>query len=323
MTGLLRDRDPRFRHLGWRVGLFAGGALMLFVLALGYLAYRHGYFISKTRIHFVAEHGNGFSVGMGVRFSGFRIGVVDRVRLNDEAKVDVELLVEDGYLKWVKPDSTALLQQDGLVGDRYIEIVGGTPTSEMVKEGARLTFAPTLGLSEIALDLRQRTIPILNSVQDTLDYVNDPEGDVRGTVANLRQLTGELGETRKAIDQLVGELQRVAAHDVPAATAQLQSTLERTDRIVAGVEAGLPSMMGKLDASLGHINAAASDAAAAVATVRKTVDEAAPAVPGLVEDGGALVRSGNEVVDGVRRAWPVRGWVAEPVTTAPVPSSRE
>ena len=56
---LLRDTDPRFRFLNLRVILFAATVLfVLIALAVG-VAVKQGMFVSKTRLHFIAEHGAG------------------------------------------------------------------------------------------------------------------------------------------------------------------------------------------------------------------------------------------------------------------------
>ena len=153
---LLRDTDPRFRFLNLRVILFAATVLfVLIALAVG-VAVKQGMFVSKTRLHFIAEHGAGFAPGMQVRFSGFRIGVVDQVSLTEDAKVNVEFLVESQYTKWIKPDSTAQMLQDGLMGDYYLEMMGGSPNIPPVSEGDKVNFAPAQSLADIAHDLKNR-----------------------------------------------------------------------------------------------------------------------------------------------------------------------
>ncbi len=318
----LKDTDARFQWLGWRVGVFIAAGFLCFVALVVLLAIRQGYFTPKTRLSFVAESGNSMSTGMQVRFSGFKIGVVDRVALNDQAKVDVELLVENRYLKWVKPDSVALLQQDGFLGDHYIEIAGGTATAAPIQEGGKLVFAPAMGLSEIAADLRQRTIPVIDSIHDTLDYLNDPKGDVRGTVANLNQFSAELRETRKTLDQVLQHLDQVAAKDLPATLDQAAQAARRADQVLAQADRAASDVAARLPGILDNANRTASEAAALATTARKAVDGVAPQLPSIVRNAGDLVQSGDDLVNGAQRSWPFRNWVSAPDASAPVPESR-
>ncbi|BCL75173.1 mce related protein [Jeongeupia sp. HS-3] len=319
---LLKDGDARFRWLGLRVGAFvlvgAGVALTLLVL----LGLRQGYFVPKAQLHFVAEHGAGLTPGMQVRLSGFKIGVVDAVSLNDQAKVDVDLLVEARYTKWIKPDSMAILQQDGLIGDHYIEIAGGSPNQAPVKDGAKLAFAPALGLSEIALDLRQRVVPIIDSMQTTLDVVNDPDGDLRQTLANVRGLTGELRQTRASVDQLLVNLNALSQRDLPAVTQRGEQALARVDAIAAELQGRLPGMLTKLDGTLLHASRAASEAEAMMTTTRRAVDAAAPRLPSLLRNGDAVLQTSRDALDGASQSWPLNQWLPPADLLAPVPPSR-
>ncbi|GAB7126797.1 MlaD family protein [Silvimonas sp. JCM 19000] len=319
----LRDTDARFQWLGWRVAMFIALGLVCFGLLLGLLALKQGYFVSRTRLSFVAESGNGMNNGMQVRLSGFKIGVVDQVTLNDQAKVDVEMLIDDKYLKWVKPDSVALLQQDGLLGDHYIEVAGGTPGAAPIKEGGKLVFAPAMGLPEIAADLRQRTIPIIDSVHETLDYVNDPKGDIRGTLANVQAFSAELRETRKTLDQVLVNLEHVSKTELPAtlvastdAARQAQAVLNKADQVASEVAAHAPEIVA-------HANTAASEVAHITTTTRQAVDQAAPRLPGLVRNADALVQTGSELANGASHSWPFNKWISAPDASAPMPDSRQ
>ncbi|WP_035055321.1 MlaD family protein [Andreprevotia chitinilytica] len=319
----LNDSDPRFRLLGLRVGSFGGLALLLVCVLIAVLGLRQGYFVPKTRLHFIAENGAGLIPGMQVRLSGFKVGVVDKVSLNEQAKVDVDLLVESRYMKWVKPDSQASLLQDGLLGDHFIEIVGGSPNLNQLSEGGKLAFAPALGFADIALDLRQRVIPIIESAQTTLDYVNDPKADIRQTLANFKALSSEMRQTRASVEQLLGKLDKVAGEDVPATLQSTRQVLDRTDRTIAEVESRLPGALDQLNQTLINANHVASEAAALVNTGRRVVDEAAPHLPGMIRNGDSILRTTREALDGASRSWPLKNWVVTPTASAPLPDSRQ
>lgn len=297
---LLKETDPRFQWLGWRVVMF-GASILLTLSALAVvIAFKQGLFVSKTRVHFLAEHGEGLLPGMQVRFSGFRIGVVDKVELDEQAKVQVDLLVESRYMKWIKPDSTAQLLQEGLMGDYYIEMVGGSPASPSLKPGGRVSYTPVQSLADIAHDLHDRTLPILASFQSTMNYVNDPNGDVRQTAANVRQLTADLQQTRTRVDIL----------------------LARIDNTVATVNARLPQTLERASSGLASMESAAKDASAVASVVRGAVEESAPHLPSIVRNSDDLVRDSRETLQGMRQSWPLNKMLPTQSLDAPPPESR-
>ncbi len=319
---LLRDTDPRFRFLNLRVILFAATVLfVLIALAVG-VAVKQGMFVSKTRLHFIAEHGAGFAPGMQVRFSGFRIGVVDQVSLTEDAKVNVEFLVESQYTKWIKPDSTAQMLQDGLMGDYYLEMMGGSPNIPPVSEGDKVNFAPAQSLADIAHDLKNRTIPIIDSVQTTLDYVNDPKGDIQQTLANVRQLTAELRETRVSVDQLLRRVDGLADKEVRDTVSQASQLLTRADAMASEVQSRLPRMLDNAASGMASLEVTVREASAMAAVLRGAVDESAPRLPSLIRNGDDLVRDSRDALQGLQQSWPLNRMLTPVPLDLPAPDSR-
>ncbi len=319
---LLKDIDPRFRYLNLRVIAFAGSILALLLAVAVGVAVRQGMFVSKTRLHFIAEHGAGFAPGMQVRFSGFRIGVVDKVSLTQDAKVDVEFLVESQYTKWIKPDSTAQMLQGGLMGDYYLEMIGGSPGLAPVREGDQVNFAPAQSLADIAHDLKNRTIPIIDSVQETLDYVNDPGGDIRKTVANIQQLTSELRETRARVDQLLLRIDGLADREVRTAIDNAGQVLARADALAAETQQRLPVVLDRAASGMASLDTTLREASAMAAVLRRAVDDSAPRLPGLIRNSDDLVRDSRDTLQGLQQSWPLNRMLTPAPLDLPVPDSR-
>ncbi|SFN22593.1 phospholipid/cholesterol/gamma-HCH transport system substrate-binding protein [Formivibrio citricus] len=297
---LLKETDPRFQWLGWRVVVFGVTILLTLSGLAAVIAFKQGLFVSKTRLHFLADHGAGLLPGMQVRFSGFRIGVVDKVELTEQAKVQVDLLVESRYMKWIKADSTAQLLQEGLMGDYYIEMMGGSPAQQPLKAGGKVNFAPAHSLADVAYDLRSRALPILDSFQITMDYINDPKGDVRQSVANVKQLTAELQQTRARMDAL----------------------LVRLDSTAGTVNARLPRILDRTASSLASVESAVRDASAVASMVRGAVEESVPRLPSIVRNSDDLVRDSRDTLQGVRRSWPLNTMLTPQSLEPPLPESR-
>lgn len=302
---LLKDLDPRFQMLGWRVGIFAAVIGVIIVALLLTLAERQGFFNAKARLHFVAESGAGLAPGMQIRLSGFRIGVVDEVSLNEQAKVDVEILVEERYMKWVKTDSIAILQQDGLIGDHFIEISGGTAAAKKMEEGGVLSFVATMSLADIALDMRSRAEPIFESVQETLRYANDPQGDLRQTLKNVQQLSAELQQTRQKVDLLLMRADGLIDREARQTLTSADRLLNRADVIASEVGRQLPPIMNVAASSLQNVHVISKDASATMHVLRAAVEQAAPQIPGMVRNGDELIRRSNETVEAVQQIWPL------------------
>lgn len=179
---LLRDNDPRFRGLPVKVALFVllGVGLVAGVLVM--LARAQGYFEPKTPVAFEAPSGTDLRVGMPVKLSGFKIGQVSSIALNERARVDVTMRIEDRYMQWVKADSLVSIGRDGLIGDSHLDLQPGNPRLPQLAAGETLVFEVTPGLADIAADVRARTLPVIDGMNRLLADMNDPKGDLRAAL---------------------------------------------------------------------------------------------------------------------------------------------
>ncbi len=309
----LLETDSRFRHLGLKLGLFVGLGLLLGVGLLLGLAVRQGYFAPKTPVYFMAQSGSDLRPGMAVKLSGFKIGQVRSVELNQSARVDVEMQIEDKYMRWIKADSVATLAREGMIGDSFISVSSGNPELPALGHDDRLRFVPGSSLGDIAQDVRNRVVPVIDEMHVLLAYANDPKGDVRGSFAELRRLTGELQQTRRHVDQLLAHADRLAGQDVPATLAETRSTLQRADASLQEIEKAVPALNARATASLDALGAAAAAATQTAARAGKLLDDTAPRLDSTLAETRALMKESRAAVGAARTRWPFKGPDLAPV----------
>ncbi|MFZ5756941.1 MAG: MlaD family protein [Pseudomonadota bacterium] len=297
---LFRDADPRFAGLDWKVAVFVVlGALASIGLLIG-LAYQQGVFSAHTELKVEVPTGIDLRPGMAVKLSGFKIGDVKSVSLNEHAKVDLLIRIEDQYMKWIKADSLASVAREGLIGDSYLTVTSGNPELTSLKAGESLLFVPTPALADIAQDIRNRALPVIDGLTDMLRYLNDPKGDFRGSMGELRRLVAELRDTRRQIDRLLADVDKVASED-------LRRTLANTDRTLATLEKEVTAMSTRTDASLARLDEATASAAQAADSAAKAIDSAAPRVDRLLDEADAAIRESRGLIDGASKRWPFKG----------------
>ncbi len=320
---LLRDSDPRFRWLGAKLLAF----IVLAVLAVAGLVYaiavKQGYFVAKTPLLLVSESGTDLKVGMAVKFSGFKIGQVEKLTLDEVGHVNIEIVVEDRYLKWIKRDSVGHMMKDGLIGDSYIGISGGTGFLPPVDRNSQLIFVAGKSFDEIAQEVRDRVVPVIEEVEKTLHYVNDPKGDVVQALQNFNRLSQDLQQTRSRIDSAIAHFDALAAKDVPETLLSARKALERADAAIAQVQEKLPPIMDKANNTLANVEAASAEAKQAAEALRKTAETAAPDAGRLLKRGNELLDTGADTLDSVRRSWPLNRMVAPEEPQAPRIESHE
>lgn len=309
---LLTDRDSRFQWLSAKVGFFALFAVTLAILLVLGVALKQGYFANKVGLRFEAQTGTDLKEGMAVKLSGFKIGFVDSVVLNDTARVDVGLKIEDKYMKWIRSDSRASLAKEGVIGDTVIEITTGSLVKPQLQAGDTLVFAESAGVTEIAEDLHKRVIPVINQLSETLTYVNSPNGDVRQTLQNLNRFSADLNKALNKLDSTLGHLDKVSGEDLPGVLSDTRAMLARVDKSLAVVESRLPTMLDGAKRSLDNVESATAEARQTSAVIRKSVEEVSPQLPAAVGQSRALLENGNQLLESsqgtlnaLKRSWPL------------------
>jgi phospholipid/cholesterol/gamma-HCH transport system substrate-binding protein len=309
------EEDSRFRYLEKKIGIFAVVAALGFLVVVIFIGVDKDMFTQKYLLKFTADRGTGFSRGMPVKLSGFRIGRISSISLNEQAKVDIEIQIEKKYQKWIKNDSVAKLVKEGMIGDSIIEVSVGKAGSDALNDGAFIKFENTRGLEEIANDIAERVKPVLIEVKEIINYVNDPGGDIKQSMKNIREITTDLHGTREKIDELMVESKQkvgrissdaeVLMRDAGVRIKAIDPVLEKADRSVAVVEQKLPKLLEKAAATMENLEKTSSN-------LEKITGKALPKTPVLLNSAEDALHRANKAIDAVMDIWPLKSSAPAP-----------
>ena len=73
--------------------------------------------------------------GAALQLKGIKIGSVRSIQFQDVNTLVITLGVSSSYKEWVKKDATMNFKTQGILGDKFLEITGGTPESPSIQEG--------------------------------------------------------------------------------------------------------------------------------------------------------------------------------------------
>lgn len=296
------EQDPRFKHLETVVGAFVLVALATLVAAVVYLGTASDLFGDKYNLNFRSDSGAGLQKGMPVKLSGFRIGRIQKISLDDQAKVVVRIRVDQKYSKWIRKDSTATLYKEGLVGDSVIDISVGSSKQPELREDEFLPFEAAGELSDIAIQLSDSVQEVLGEVRHTVAYINDPNGDIKKTLANVQLLTANLEETRRNADALLANV----ADNVGKVGPMFESMTALVDDVGRSVTPMLDNASARIPALLDRVEKTAAETERIAQEFRKAAEKSGPGIPRLVAGAEELVEDTDDVVKGMKRMWPFR-----------------
>src|SRR3982750_511426 len=194
----------RFARLALKVNAFLLIAFALAASFIGLVAYKQGWFLHQSPIHFITPNALGLNKGMPVKLHGFTVGSVADMRLTDGG-VDVTLVVMGNYLERIPQGSRARhAREAGVIGASVIDIVPGQSRYPLA-EGALIQFEPARGITEIVDDFRRQAVPAFNELKSAMGSLTQAGQDITQILAGLRQEVDQLPATHRAVRKLVDE----------------------------------------------------------------------------------------------------------------------
>jgi phospholipid/cholesterol/gamma-HCH transport system substrate-binding protein len=260
------------------------GVLAIVALAiLGYLIFllsgTRGFFRSKSNIYTYVGDSGDLANGAPVRLNGIDIGDVTGVQLSGsddpQRVVRIVMSVYDEYLRSIPNDSVAAVSQSNLLSPRYMNITKGKSKETIQPNGIlKSNSSPDLDTlfqqGNNAVAALQDTIAKINNV---LDQVQSGQGTIGkflvdptlydkavGLVNEGNKLIGTLNSNKGTVGKLVNDDELYQ---------RIQTSMARFDNLLEGMQQG-QGTFGKILKDPAMYN----DAQAAIADLRKTIDQA-------------------------------------------------
>jgi phospholipid/cholesterol/gamma-HCH transport system substrate-binding protein len=308
---LLADKDDRFKNLFGKAALFVLLAAVGMGLVFFWTGVKKGAFTHKSPIYFVADSGQELKEGIPVKFSGFKIGKLNTLTLDEQGQVQVEIEIETKHLMLLRQDSVVSLKKEGVIGDGVLDISRGSPDKPILVAGSKVRFERSNGLEQAVMEVKNRVMPILDDVHQML---SDPNGDVRQTLKNVRQLTAEMNGlasemrgTRQKLDQVLVGVDQNLSGEVGPLLHSLRQSATQAESITAKLNQDLPALLSKADSSMENLRKTTE-------AVNQSVQKIVPQLPGMLGETREtlgktreMMGSTIEVVDGLSTMWPLKG----------------
>jgi phospholipid/cholesterol/gamma-HCH transport system substrate-binding protein len=216
----------------------------------------------------------GLDNGAKVRVAGMDAGEVEHIRVppGPGAQFRVRMRVREDLHPLIRLDSVATIQNDGLVGNKFVQIESGTDKAEAVPDKGTIKSREPFDIADL-----------MQKMSGTIDTVNTMLGDVKSQVEVALKAVSEVAGDAKVLMNDVGKDVRV----ILASTDRVTSNLAV---IVDGVRKG-QGTIGKLlndDGLYVSVKSIMGDAEKAVANVRKASEEARGAIADFRGEGGPV-----------------------------------
>ena len=256
------------------VGAFVIGGVILFTAGLFLIGNRRMLFTETFRVYAEFSEIAALDNGAKVRVAGMDAGEVDSIRVptGPTGRFRVRMRVREDLHPLIRLDSVATIQNDGLVGNKFVQIESGTEQSPVVPDTGTIQSREPFDIADL-----------MQKMSDTIDTVDRMLTDVKGGIDTaLASVSDVATEAKGLMTEVSGDVRAILA-----STDRVTSDLSA---IVDGVRKGRGTI-GKLvtdDSLYASVKTIMADTEKAVANVREASEQAKGAIADFRGDGGPV-----------------------------------
>ncbi len=239
----------------------------------------------QTEYRAVVDHTQNLKVGGPVRMNGVGIGNVRAIALaKDAPRVIITFTVSRGVASHIREDASVRIRPMGLLGDKFLEILPGTPSKPAMAPGTQLS-----GVADVDINL------LAAGVTGTITHVNTAIREIQRILVSLSNGQGTAGKL--LTDPTLYDSSKVVIEKLDAASDKSIALLDRVER-GEGTIGKLISDRGMYD----RVNKAVQELTQLAERLNnKNGTLAKLAEPGLYQRLDSLTRRGNALFTGLER----------------------
>lgn len=259
----------------FKVGLFIVSTAIIILAALLYLANEKGFFARVYTFTLSSKSGDGFTEGMPVVFSGFNIGKVSELELDDKGIVHIKIKVPQRHVKWIKADSVFILYRP-LIGAARIVVTTNNLNSPPMPDD-KIAEVETVNDINDAIKKVQPLIEKITQIAENIERLTNnlanPKGDLSRIMGNAEKLTATLSAKKSILEMAVSDEESVksvhnALKKVKDIVAGIDNILKKVDKMADKTDNQLYGQEGTLP----QINKILKDIIGKLEKLNKTVD---------------------------------------------------
>ncbi len=284
-------------HLELKAVLLLAFVSALIVAFIAYVMVARGVFEKTQSLVLLADDSEGILVGMDLTFSGFPVGRVSRIDLDDKGKVRINIDVPSKDAKWLRTSSIFTMEK-GVVGDTKIRAFSGVLSDPPLPPGSERTVLRGDSSSEIP-----RLMATARTLLENVERITAADSSLNGSFNNLQSITGNLGASMAGKYGVMGTLLGgdANAQRLVAALDQTNALLAKADQRVFGEK----GVMNDTQASIQQLNALLLDARSTLKKIDGVLIEAQAATveyKGVAVQAQVVASEARGVVSNVRVA---------------------
>jgi phospholipid/cholesterol/gamma-HCH transport system substrate-binding protein len=167
-----------------KLGVFVTFSVVVFIAAIYFIGQRQEMFSDTFQVSGVFKDISGLQVGNNVRFSGINVGVVEDIQQITDSTVKVDMMIDEKTRKFMKSNAKALIGSDGLMGNKIISILPGSPGQKEIANNDVIETVRPVNIDDILVKIKV-TSDNLADITGNLSTITESVSEGKGTIGKL------------------------------------------------------------------------------------------------------------------------------------------
>ena len=214
--------DTHTQKFKVRLGLFIIGGLALFAMAIFIIGKQQNLFNPVFKITAKFYNVSGLKIGSNIRFSGIDVGIVDNIKIINDSRVQVDMLIRKDVQRFIKSDCEVTIGSEGIIGDRILIITQGSFDAPIVKDKQKIASKEPVEIDAIiaSLQISGNSIEIISKqLSEVMIKVNSGRGtlgrlihdstiaqNIKHTILNFKKASEGLDEAMEKAKQSIFDI---------------------------------------------------------------------------------------------------------------------
>lgn len=202
------------------VGIFILIGIAIFAVTILTLGDQRKTFTESIVVTSFYGNVNGLQKGNNIWFSGVKVGTIRGVNIVQSGKVEVKMNIDASARQYIHKDAKARLSTDGLIGNKIVEIYGGTLSAPVIEEGDIIATDTLLSTEDMMNTLSKNNDNLLE-ITNNLKLITSKIADGKGTLGKLlndETLINQINSIALSLNRSTNQVERLtrAAADYTA-----------------------------------------------------------------------------------------------------------
>lgn len=196
------------------VGIFIFLGLAIFIWTVLTLGSQKNTFEKSIKVKAFFQNVNGLQKGNNIWFSGVKVGTIENVTLIGNNKVEVDMNIDEKSVPYIHKNAKAKLSSDGLIGNKIIEIYGGSSQAPEISNGDVLNNEELLSTDAMMATLSKNNDNLL-AITDNFKVISNKMANGQGSIGKLltdETFADELNKTVITLKMASSNLQKLTAN---------------------------------------------------------------------------------------------------------------